>query len=199
MFVKLLEKITLGLFILFISIFTVLSLKLINPNQVFAQATCDRIGQCVNDKKCVCLEELSIKECKFAIESGDTSVLTTDGSSPCGSAIIGGVTAPDAISAINATAGGDIGLIFFLSRAINFANIVAGILIMLNSVYAGFMYVIGAGSSSNMTKINERLTWSFIGVLLIVGSYTIAAIFGLIFYGNPTFIIAPTFTGALEL
>lgn len=199
LFIKSLKKIILSSFSIFIFVGAVFSINLINPVEVSAQTTCTYIGQCINNSKCECPEGISQSLCRTYVENGDTSVLTTAANSPCGSAIIGGVTAPGAISEINIASGGEIGLISFISRAINFANIVAGILVMLNFVYVGFLYITGAGNSSNMTKMNERLTWSFVGIIMIVGSYTLAAIFGLIFYSDPTFIISPTFTGALEL
>lgn len=148
------------------------------PEKVSAQ-TCSYTGQCVNNRRCL-------------HPGGEPT------GEECGSAVIGGVQPPTAVAEINAASGSEIGVIFFISRLLNFANIIAGILVMLNFVYTGFLYITGAGSSSNMGKINQRLTWSFVGILLIVGSYTLAGIFGVVFYGNPTYIITPTLSGALE-
>ena len=192
-FIKSLRKLILSFFSVFIVVGLIYSIKLVYPTVTHAQAACTRSGQCVNDQKCYC--PAGIGNC------GEGKVpFVFDGE--CGSAIIGGVKAPDAVANINVktiiSGDGDIGLLFFISRVINFANIVAGILVMINFVYVGFLYVTGAGNSSNMSKMNERLTWSFVGIIMIVSSYTLAAIFGVVFYGDPTFIISPTFMGALE-
>lgn len=165
--------------------------QLSRPN-VFAAESCSYPGQCLNNKKCVVCR---VGQEPFGCTPGNLALSNTD----CGSAIIGGVEPPLAISGINASSSGEIGLIFFVSRILYFANIVAGILVMINFVVAGFTYITSAGNSGNMAKINEKLMWSFIGILLIVGSYTLAAIFGLIFYGDPTFIITPVITGATQL
>ena len=189
--IKNLRKLILNFFTILMFFGILFSTQLTHPKNVSAADGCTRRGQCLNDKRCEC-NGASDYDCKY-----NTDLLYL-GDKPCGSAIIGGVTPPGAVANINAASGGDIGVVFFISRLINFANIIAGILVMLNFVYAGFSYITSAGDSSAMGKINERLTWSFIGIIMIVGSYTLAGIFGLVFYGDPTFIIAPKFTGALQ-
>ncbi|GIK84472.1 MAG: hypothetical protein BroJett025_10940 [Patescibacteria group bacterium] len=188
--IKAIRQIILSIFTVLIFAGVLFSPQLSITKQTFAADGCAYAGHCINNKKCVCPIP-GYYDCRY---SPQALVL---GEEPCGSAIIGGVEPPAAVGAINAASGGDIGLIFFISRAIGFANIVAGILVMINFVVAGFLYVTGAGNPSNMAKINERMLWSFVGILIIVGSYSLAALFGLIFYGDPTFIITPTLTGAV--
>lgn len=182
---KALRKIIFNLFAALLFFSTLFSAQLIAPKQVAAQ--CTYVGQCVGNNRCICESNCYTED----------QVLVEDPSSDCASEIVGGVEAPPAVNALNILSEGEIGLIFFLSRLITFVNIVAGILVMLNFVYAGFLYITGAGSSSNMSKINERLLWSFVGILVIVSSYTLAAIFGLIFYGDATFILTPVLDGIL--
>lgn len=190
--IKALREIILKFFTVLFFAGIIFSITLIEPKTASAQATCRYIGQCVNNKKCICPPNVSPVWCY----RGEVDPIPGD--VDCGSAIIGGVEPPGSVAAMNAESGGEIGLIFFASRAINLANIVAGILVMINFVFAGFLYISGAGSASNMTKINERMMWSVVGILVIVSSYTLAAIFGLVFYGDPTFIINPTLTGAVN-
>ena len=190
-FIKALRSLILSIFSVLLFAGLLFFSQLTQPEPVSAQATCKYVGQCVNNKKCVCPPGMNLYQCRYqpgALIPGNTD---------CGSAVIGGVEPPSAVAAINDASGGEIGLIFFVSRGINFANIVAGILVMINFVVAGFLYVTGAGNASNMTKINEKITWSIVGVLIIVASYTLAAIFGLVFYGDATYIITPTLTGAI--
>jgi hypothetical protein len=190
--IKSLRKLILNFFTVMLFFGILFSLTLTQPNSATAADGCERLGQCINDRKCSCPDGEFQQAC-----AQDPSLLLLS-NDPCGSAIIGGVTPPGAIKDINSAAGGNIGLIFFISRIIKFANIVAGILVMLNFVFAGLSYITGAGNAASMAQINEKLTWSFIGIIIIVSSYTLAAIFGLVFYADPTFIISPQFTGALQ-
>lgn len=176
--VKALRHIIFSIFTALIFAGALFSAQLIIPSKASAE-TCTYTGQCINNRRCL-------------YPGGEPT------GPECGSAIIGGVGAPAAVANINAASGGEIGAVFFVSRTLNFANIIAGILVMLNFVYTGFLYITGAGSASNMSKMNQRLTWSFVGILLIVGSYTLAGIFGVVFYGDPTFIITPTLRSALD-
>lgn len=189
--VKALRQLILSIFTALLFAGVLFSTNLVSPNTVSA-ATCRYMGQCVNNAKCVCPPGTNYYVCRYS-----PGVLTPTGGE-CGSAIIGGVEPPSAIAAINTESGQEIGIIFFVSRALNFANIIAGILVMVNFVLAGFSYITSAGNSGNMAKINEKLMWSIVGILIIVISYTLAAIFGLVFYGDPTFIITPVLTGAVD-
>lgn len=193
--VKTLRHLILSLFSILFFAGLLFSVELIQPKTVSAQATCSYVGQCVNNRKCACPEGYDYLSCYYLRRYAPEQLVLSN--AECGSAIIGGVEPPTAIASINEQSGSEIGLVFFASRVINFANIVAGILVMINFVLAGFLYITGAGNASNMVKINQRMLWSVVGVLMIVGSYTLAAIFGLVFYGDPTFIITPTLTGAV--
>jgi len=141
----------------------------------------------VNNKKCVC-----IANCNSVVnrELGP-------GSQDCGSAIIGGVEPPVAVQNINSASGGEIGLIFFLSRMIRFGTIVAGIFVIWNFVAAGFTYISSAGNADAHVKVRDKITWSVIGILVIVSAYTIAGIIGLVYFKDPTFILNPQIEGAI--
>jgi len=176
-FIKALRQLILSLFTALIFAGMIFASQMIAPKLAVAADGCTYVGQCTpNNLKCVCPGNVG------GGGKCDPKLLQ-ESSIPCGSAIIGGVEPPAAVANINLASGSEIGLIFFASRAITFINIVAGIIVMINFVIAGFTYVSSAGNSSEMSKINEKLMWSVIGILVIVGSYTIAAIFGLIFYG----------------
>lgn len=190
-FIKALRKIILTIFSIMFVAGAIFTVSAIQPKQVSAQ-TCDYIGQCINNKVCECVMPGSYA-C-YIPGSG----LVVVGDSDCGSAIIGGVEPPPAVGVVNSASGSDIGIVFFISRLIRFANIVAGILVMINFVIAGFTYVANAGSTSVNEKVKDQMTWSVLGILLIVGSYALAGIFGLVFYGDPTFIISPTLETALN-
>jgi hypothetical protein len=62
---------------------------------------------------------------------------------------------------------------------------------MLNFILAGFTYITSADNPSAIEKIGTKLSSSVIGLAIIVASYTIAAVIGLILFGDATFIINP--------
>jgi hypothetical protein len=163
----------------------------LNPNQVFANSGCLRVGQCINNKRCECSVEGSWYACRIPsnLYLGDQD---------CGSAIIGGVTAPFGVQEYTSESGGAIGIMLFLSRLINLAAIVAGMIVFVNLLLAGFMYITSAGDTGTHQKVREKVTWSVLGILVIVVAYTLAGLIGLIFFGDPAFILRPELRGALS-
>lgn len=108
--------------------------------------------------------------------------------------VFGTIEAPDGVAKFNADAGEDannIGLLLFISNVIKLISIVGGIYVLFNFVFAGFTYITANGDSSKMAKIGEKLSLSVTGLILIVASYTIAGIIGLIIFGDATYIINP--------
>lgn len=108
--------------------------------------------------------------------------------------IFGTIEAPAGVDKFNADAGEDannMGLLLFVSNVIKLISIVGGIFVLFNFVFAGFTYITANGDSSAYSKIGEKLSLSVTGLILIVASYTIAGIIGLIIFGDATYIINP--------
>jgi hypothetical protein len=105
--------------------------------------------------------------------------------------IFGEIQAPPGVAEFNAQADGGIGIIVFFSNLIKLIAVVAGLWTMLNFILAGFTYVTAGDNSSAIEKIGTKLTMSVVGLGIIVASYTIAALIGLILFGDATFIINP--------
>jgi len=103
----------------------------------------------------------------------------------------GVIKAPPGVAEFNAQAEGGIGIIIFFSNLIKLISIIAGLWTMLNFILAGFTYVTSADNPSAIEKIGTKLSSSVIGLAIIVASYTIAAVIGLILFGDATFIINP--------
>lgn len=108
--------------------------------------------------------------------------------------LVGEIAVPKGVDLINADAGGNIGIILFLSNMIRFIIILGGLWTLLNIVFAAFAYFTGGGKPDSHAKAKDRFTMSVIGLLLMIASYTIAALIGLVFYGDATYIITPTIT-----
>lgn len=186
---KILIKLTLSLIILVGVMFAI-------PAYVYAQCSPATEGNCINGYTCVCGE----------IEESDGSTQTycyRDSAQYCGSEkglqVIGPVRAPTAVARFNIISTSHVGLVPFLSVIIRLITIVAGIFTMFNFVAAGAKYVFSMGNTNVNVEVRDKLMFSAIGLLIIVASYTIAALFGLIFFGDATYILNPTITGALDL
>ncbi|MFA6814368.1 MAG: hypothetical protein WCR60_02360 [Patescibacteria group bacterium] len=104
--------------------------------------------------------------------------------------VVGKINAPPGVSNFNQQAGG-IGIILFFSNLIKLIALVAGLWTMLNFILAGFTYVTSSGDPSAIEKIGSKLTLSVVGLAIIIASYTIAAVIGLILFGDAGFIISP--------
>jgi len=111
--------------------------------------------------------------------------------------IFGTIEAPQGVSQLNDDSESGIGLILFISNLIKIVSVVAGVWTMFNFIFAGFTYVTQSGKSGEIEKIGQNLTNSVIGLGIIVGSYTIAAIIGLIIFGDASFIINPSIPTAI--
>lgn len=105
--------------------------------------------------------------------------------------LVGPVYAPKGVADVNDAAGG-IGILYFFSNFIRLVTIVASLWVVLNVVLAAFTYITGGGKAENHSKVRDKLTMSFLGLLIIVISYTMAGLIGLIFFGDSTSILNPT-------
>lgn len=155
---------------------------------------CTRDGQCVNNKICESAEVDVGGVKKKVIRLSNRT---------CGSALIGKVEPPKGVFEYNARAGGssgiNIGILVFASKLLKLVNIVAGLLIFVNFISAGYVYITSAGNTGLYAEIKDKLTFSIIGIIIIVAAYTGAALFGYIFFGDPGIVLNPDLTkyGAL--
>ncbi len=108
--------------------------------------------------------------------------------------VFGTVSPPPGITDYDKAAQG-IGLIPFLSNLIRIITIAGGIFVMVNILYAGWIYISSSGDASAHEKVANTITYSVVGLAIIVFSYTAAALAGTIFFGDATFILNPTICG----
>jgi uncharacterized membrane protein len=105
--------------------------------------------------------------------------------------LVGSIDVPEGVDKLNTQAGG-IGIVLFVSNVITFIMIIGGIWTIFNIAYAAFTYITGGGKAESHQKARDSFSMSVIGLLLMIFSYSIAALIGLVFYGDPSFIISPT-------
>ncbi len=108
--------------------------------------------------------------------------------------LVGEIQVPDGVDLINQDSGAEIGIIFFLSNLIKLFTIIGGIWIMVNLILAAYLYITKGDSSDVSTKVRDKITMSVLGLALMIASYTVAALIGMIFYGDAAYILSPTIT-----
>lgn len=154
------------------------------PHLVFAGGPCSK-GGCYNNLKCVWTPNPSLPADGYYVVSDE----------PCGSAVIGGVAAPTAIAKFDLSS--TIGILSLVSRILNFGAIIGGIIVVGNFVSAGLMYLSGTESADTHIKVRDKITYSIVGIVIIVSAYTIVGLMGLIFFKDATFLLNPRLQGIL--
>lgn len=94
--------------------------------------------------------------------------------------------------AYNAPNGGLIGLFTNILRLV---FVVAGIYALLNFILAGYQYMTAGGDSKALSSAWSRIWQTLVGLIIVVGSFALAALFGYIIFGDATFILRPTIYG----
>jgi len=92
-------------------------------------------------------------------------------------------------------ASGNFGLINFLSSFIKLFMVVAGLFAFINLILAGWQYISGGGDPEKISQATSKITYSVIGLLVVVGSFTLAGIFGFILFGDASAILSPKIYG----
>jgi hypothetical protein len=105
--------------------------------------------------------------------------------------VFGNIDAPPGVDKFNQQSASGIGLILFFSNLIKLISVIAGVWTMFNFIFAGFTYITKANDSGAIEKIGDKLSLSVVGLAIIIASYTIAAVIGLILFGDAGFIINP--------
>jgi hypothetical protein len=84
------------------------------------------------------------------------------------------------------------GVMVFLTNILRLIFVVAGLYAFINFIIAGFQYMSAAGDSKALTAAWDRIWQSFIGLIVIVASFALAALMGQLLFNNPQFILNPT-------
>lgn len=87
------------------------------------------------------------------------------------------------------------GLILFFTNILRLVFVAAGIFALINLIVAGFQFMTAAGDTKAITAAWSRIWQSLIGLVIIVGSFALAALFGYLIFGDPGFILNPQVFG----
>lgn len=94
--------------------------------------------------------------------------------------------------------GYETGLIAFFNNILRLMIAVAGIYGFLNLVIAGYGFMSAGGDPKAVGRSWAKIWQSLIGLLIIVGSFVLAAIFGYLLFGDATAILKPKIYGPPE-
>lgn len=87
------------------------------------------------------------------------------------------------------------GITLFLTNILRLVFVGAGIYAFLNLVIAGFQYMSAGGDTKLLAAAWARIWQSLMGLVIIVGSFALAALFGYLIFGDPGFILNPKIYG----
>jgi hypothetical protein len=87
------------------------------------------------------------------------------------------------------------GLILLISNILRLLFVGAGIFAFFNIVIAGFGFMNAGGDAKQITAAWDRIWQSLVGLVLIVGSFAAAALFGYVIFGDAGFILNPKIYG----
>lgn len=102
----------------------------------------------------------------------------------------GTVTQPNVLTRFGNVESGGIGklLNLFFSLLIS----VAGIYMLFNFIFAGYGFLSAGNDPKKIQAASAKIWQSILGLLVVAGSFVIAAIIGLLFYDSPGAILNPS-------
>lgn len=94
---------------------------------------------------------------------------------------------------VEAASGG--GLILLFSNLLRLVFVFAGAYAFMNLIVAGFQYMNAGGDAKQLTAAWNRIWQSLLGLVIIVSSFALAALFGYLIFGDAGFILNPKVYG----
>lgn len=87
------------------------------------------------------------------------------------------------------------GLIAFLNNVLRLAIMAAGLYAFLNLIIAGYGFISAGGDPKAVSNAWAKIWQSLLGLLIILGSFVLAGIFGYLLFGDATAILRPKIYG----
>ncbi len=103
--------------------------------------------------------------------------------------IFGNIPAPEAIARFGDVEGGGIGK--FLNTILRGMIVIAGVWTLLNLVMAGYSFLAAGEDPKKIAGAWSKIWQSLLGLAFAAGAFVLAAIFGQLIFGDPTFILNP--------
>jgi hypothetical protein len=83
------------------------------------------------------------------------------------------------------------GLVIILGNLVRLLIVVAGVYTLWNIIMAGYGFLSASGEPKNIAKAWEKIWQSILGLVIVAGSFILAAIFGYLIFNDPMFLISP--------
>jgi len=111
--------------------------------------------------------------------------------------IVGEITSPlpGSYGSAFGTSGSPGGIILFLTNVIRLIFVMAGVYALINFIMAGYQYMSAGGDSKVLSSAWARIWQTLLGLIVIVSSFVLAAIFGQLIFGRADFILNPVIYG----
>ena len=87
------------------------------------------------------------------------------------------------------------GLIVLLNNLLKFVIVVAGLYVLWNLIFAGYGFMSAGGEPKAVEKAWAKIWQSLIGLLVVAGSFVLAAIFGWLIFKDPSALLVPKLYG----
>lgn len=115
--------------------------------------------------------------------------------------IFGEINLPETFKYGGLTGEGGVGggLIGFLNNIVRLLIIVGGLFAFFNLILAGYGFLSAGDDPKKMAGAWAKIWQSIMGLLFILGSFVLAAIFGYLLFGDPRAILKPTIYGPGEI
>ncbi|OGG17927.1 hypothetical protein A3D78_07275 [Candidatus Gottesmanbacteria bacterium RIFCSPHIGHO2_02_FULL_39_14] len=93
---------------------------------------------------------------------------------------------------INGTTAELTGFIVLLNSVLRVIFIIAGVWAFINIIIAGFSFISAGGDPKKVAQAWQKIWQSFLGLVIIVTSFILAAIIGILLFKDPGAILNPT-------
>lgn len=90
------------------------------------------------------------------------------------------------------------GIIGLVSNLVKLVISVGGLFTFINLLLAGMSYIASGEKPDELQKAHARIYMSIIGLVVMVGSFVLSGLVGIIIYGNATAILNPQIYGPNE-
>lgn len=83
------------------------------------------------------------------------------------------------------------GFVDLLNTIFKFLVVVASLYVLLNLILAGYQFISAGGDSKAIESAWAKIWQSLVGLLIVAGSFALAALFGYLIFGDATAILSP--------
>jgi len=87
------------------------------------------------------------------------------------------------------------GLFTFLNNIIKLLIFGAGLFALFNLIIAGYGFMSAGGDTEKVNKAWDKIWQTLLGLLIVAGSFIIAGVAGLLFFGNAGALLVPKLYG----